>query len=279
MLGILACNACAVLALMFGHPSDASVRVRQAQTYDQTILAARPVMYLEMNTPGSGVQVDASGHGHDGIYQPPGNHPRTAALPNGDLAADFDGLTQYVEVASSPALSVPRTGRLTIEAWIRPDTLQFPREEGSGYVYFLGKGQPNEYEYADRMYSKRNTEHPPRPNRISDYAWNLSGGLGSGGYFQDPVTVGQWIYVAAVIDMKDVSSTFPAGYIAIFKDGMLRNAVGLDQFGVVPQAGNAPFRVGSRDLGSFFKGAIGKVAVYDYVLTGAQIANHFRLMQ
>lgn len=236
-------------------------------------------MYLEMNTPTSAQQIDATGNGHDGTYHPAGARPTVVTMPNGDLAARFNGSTQYLEVATSRALSIPTTGRLTVETWIRPDTLQFPHQEGSGYVYFLGKGQPGEYEYADRMYSKRNTEHPPRPNRISDYAWNLNGGLGSGAYFQDPVTVGAWIYVVAVVDMKDVSPGFPTGYVAIFKDGTLRGKVGLNQFGVVPQPGNAPFRVASRDLGSFFQGAIGKVAVYDHVLTATQIGNHFGLMR
>lgn len=260
-------------------PAGGDARTAIASAYDRAILAEKPVMYLEMNTPASARQGDATGNGHDGGYLPAGSHPKAATMPNGDVAAGFDGSSEYLEVATSNVLSIPATGRLTIEAWIRPDTLQFPHEEGSGYVYFLGKGQSGEYEYADRMYSKRNTEHPPRPNRISDYAWDLSGGLGSGAYFQDPVTVGEWIYVVAVYDTKDVSSTFPTGYVAIFKDGTQRGKVGLNQFGVVPKAGNAPFRVASRDLGSFFQGAIGKVAVYDRVLTGAQIANHYSLMR
>jgi hypothetical protein len=281
-LVVAALAGCAVPATTIGSVREApSVDARSAtgSAYDRAILADKPVMYLEMNTPTSAKQVDATGNGHDGTYRPAGSHPNVAAMPNGDVAAGFDGSTQYLEVATSRALSIPTTGRLTVEAWIRPDTLQFVHQEGSGYVYFLGKGQTGAYEYADRMYSKRNMEHPPRPNRISDYAWNLNGGLGSGAYFQDPVTVGMWIYVVAVVDMKDVSPGFPAGYVAIFKDGIERGKVGLNQFGVVPQAGNAPFRVASRDLGSFFQGAIGKVAVYDHVLTATQIGNHFSLMQ
>jgi hypothetical protein len=33
-----------------------------------------------------------------------------------------------------------------------------------------------------------------RPNRISGYRFNLTGGPGAGSYLQDPVTAGQWIH-------------------------------------------------------------------------------------
>lgn len=38
-----------------------------------------------------------------------------------------------------------------------------------------------------QMYSLTNAETPPRPNRISGYAFNPAGGLGSGAFFQDPI--------------------------------------------------------------------------------------------
>lgn len=76
---------------------------------------------------------------------------------------------------------------------MRPDTLQFPRVQGSGYVYILGKGTAGKQEYALRMYSYSNSENPPRPSRVSAYVFNLAGGEGSGAYFQDPVRPGTWM--------------------------------------------------------------------------------------
>jgi hypothetical protein len=73
-------------------------------------------------------------------------------------------------------------------------------------VYILGKGETGKQEYALRIYSLVNTESPVRPNRISAYAFNLAGGLGSGAYFQDPVMGGSWIMVTFVID-DDPTST------------------------------------------------------------------------
>ena len=218
-----------------------------------------------------------SGNGNMATYLPVNDVPAQATLPNGDPAAEFNGLGQYAQVASASTLSVTNTGCLTVEVWIQPATLQFPKEEGTGYVYILGKGSTDKQEYALRIYSAENSEVPERPNRISAYAFNLTGGMGSGSYFQDKVKVGEWIMVTFVIDAKK-SSTWPHGYIAIYKDDELRGRVSLSQYHVTPKASTAPFCVGTRNLGSYFEGAIGKVAVYDYVLSKAQIAATYSAM-
>ncbi len=69
-----------------------------------------------------------------------------------------------------------------------------------------------------------------------------------------------------------------AATISIYKNGVLRGTVPLSQYSVTPGTTNAPFNVGTRDNNSYFQGAIGKVAVYNYVLSGAQIANHYAAM-
>jgi len=247
--------------------------------YDAAVLADHPVMYLKMSTPQSRWESDLSGFGHGGKY-----HTRTrflpivATMPNGDAATRFDGTGQYLEVPDSDALSVTTTGTLTIEAWIRPDTLEFPCQESSGYVHWMGKGVAGSQEYVLRMYSLTNTEHPPRPNRISGYGFNLNGGLGSGAYFQDIVGIGEWIHVAVVISTRHRSGQYPTGYVRIFKNGALRKTVPLVQFDVIPGNGAAPFRVGTRNRKSYFMGAIGKVAVYDYELDLSQLAEHHHAM-
>jgi Concanavalin A-like lectin/glucanases superfamily len=245
--------------------------------YDRRALALDPVAYLTVGSPASGAEQDLSGNGHNGVYLPAGSHPAVTTLPNGDPAASFNGVSQYLQVPSSSALTVPQTGCLSVQAWIQPKTLQFSHEEGTGYVYVLGKGTSGKYEYAMRMYSKTNTESPVRPNRISAYAWNLSGGLGSGSYFQDPVVVNQWMMVTFVIDATK-SSAWPAGYVSIYKDGTLRGQVSLSQYDTKPGASDAPFRVATRELESYFQGGIGKVAVYNYVLSGADISAAYGAM-
>ena len=79
-------------------------------------------------------------------FRMPGDAAPTCVMPNGVPAPLFDGLGRFLEYPSQPELSVPFTGALTIEAWIRPDALGFPRTEGSGYVHWLGKGAPGKHE-------------------------------------------------------------------------------------------------------------------------------------
>jgi hypothetical protein len=248
-----------------------------ADSYDSRALSLDPVAYLTMGNPASGAESDLSGNGHNGTYSPASSHPGVTKLPNGDPAASFNGTNQYLQVPSSSALSVPQTGCLSVQAWIQPGTLQFSHQEGTGYVYTMGKGTTGSYEYAMRMYSKTNTESPVRPNRISGYAWNLSGGLGSGEYFQKPVTVNQWIMVTIIID-ANASSKFPSGYVSIYRNGTSAGQVSLSQYNTKPKAGSAPFRVGTRDLESFFQGGVGKVAIYNYVLSGADISAAYGAM-
>jgi hypothetical protein len=168
-------------------------------SYDRLILSDRPVLYLTMGTPEAAAEPDRSGRARSGTYLPAGSLPAATSLPNGDLCARFDGNAQYLELPDADDLSITTTRRLTVEAWMRPDALEFPAKEGTGYVHWMGKGEAGQQEYVLRMYSLTNTES--RPSRISGYAFNLSGGEGSGAYFQDPVALGEWIHVVVAFNI------------------------------------------------------------------------------
>ena len=244
-----------------------------AAAYDKATLALNPVLYLDMQ-PGATVhEPDLSGHLEGATYSPDSVRA-SGRLPNGEGVAVLDG-SIWLRVPSSPLLSISHSGALTIEAWISPATLDFHRTESSGYVQWLGKGAPGKYEYALRMYSQGNSED--RGNRISGYAFNLSGGKGSGAYFQDTLHVGAWIMVTVEYSTAP-SADFPDGSVAIYKDAVLRQRVRLNQFGVTPRPGSAAFSVGTVTGHSFFQGSIGKVAVFDRVLPGADILAQYRIM-
>jgi hypothetical protein len=247
-------------------------------SYDRQVLSFNPSLYLTLGNQTSAMEPDLSGNGNNGLYEPSSDPSDFAVLPNGDSATVFNGTNEYVQVPSTASLSITDTGCLTVEAWVKPTVLQFPHNQGSGYVYILGKGVTGKQEYALRMYSYSNSEVPQRPNRISAYAFSLAGGKGSGAYFQEKVYPGQWIMVAFVIDSRP-STGWPDGYIAIYKNGQLRRSrVSLAQFNVTPEASDAPFRVGTRDLESFFEGAIGKIAVYNSVLSAQDILATYNAM-
>lgn len=241
--------------------------------YDTAVMADRPV----------GFWYDAAGH--DLVGQRHATRvgaPGQRSMPNGDSAATFDGSRRYLEIADSDRWSPATTGRLTVEAWMRPSTLRFP----GCYVHWLGKGEPGQQEWTLRMYAQSTPcEDPQRPNRVSVYAFNLSGGLGTGAYFQgglDQVPVMQarvWVHVVGVINAVDRSAAYPNGYVRIYRNGRLVNTRDLSS--TVPIAlgnGRAPLRIGTQDLDGFFRGAIGKVAVYDRELPSSKVLAHFQAM-
>ncbi len=186
----------------------------------------------------------------------------------------FDGRDSFVAIPDSPLWSQPTAGALTVEFWMRPSVLTFPVEEGSGYVWILGKGTPGNQEWGFRMYGKDNTENPPRENRISFYAYSPEGGQGAGAYFQDQIKPGKWIYVVGELTAEGV---------AIYKNAVFRQGPPAKAtmyadpaYNVKPTDGNAPLRIGTRNLHSFFEGAIDEVAIYPYLLSQAQIRRHYR---
>ncbi len=196
---------------------------------------------------------------------PADRHPATT------IYLSFSGDRQYVEIPSAPDLSFGPEG-FTASAWLKPDTLEFSRTEGSGYVYWMGKGERNQQEWAARMYSYTNRERPPRPNRISFYLFNLDGGLGEGSYFQEPVHAGEWIHMTAVADR---------GETAIYRNG---EYVRCDEYNgpagrgcqshgerIYPMRGDAAVRLATRDLKSFFQGGLSKVRIWNRALRPDEI--------
>src|SRR4051812_22237880 len=189
---------------------SAPALVAAGSAYNNTVLADKPV----------GFWYDAHGRelvgGRDATRV---GAPGMTRLPNGDSAATFDGARRYLEVADDDRWSPATTGVFTIEAWVRPSTLHFTSGNSDAcYVHWLGKGVPEQQEWALRMYSDVTPcETPQRPNRTSVYAFNSSGGLGTGAYFQGGLNgvpamrPGQWVHVVGVINARQRSSTYPNG--------------------------------------------------------------------
>ncbi len=238
--------------------------------YDWSIIDDSPIAYFAFNN--EGAICDHSPNRYQAVSS---GKMVEAKLPNGERAWDFDG-SNYITIFDADGLSPANTGRFTVEAWIRPDSLQFSKQEGTGYVHWMGKGESGKQEWHARMYSLTNSEN--RPNRISGYAFNPSGGLGVGSYFQDSVTAGDWIHFAFVINTRDTSSSFPMGYSKVYKNGSLRDTDTLSTLNISPVNGTAPMRIGTRDLNSFFEGAIGKVAIFDRELTPFEVLAHYQAM-
>jgi hypothetical protein len=267
---------------------------RTTGSYDQAVLADTPVMFLDMAASGSS-ESDLAGNGHIGSYK--NGTPSQATMPNGDSAADFNGTNQYLTVPSAADLSIPTTRALTWEAWIRPDVMQFPDTTG-GYTDFLGKCQSYSpsCEWEGRMYNASNSQD--RCSRISAYVFNPSAGLGAAADWQPAsatgsnctssiLQTGQWLHVVGeyqTVSTPSRCSSSSPGSIEIWVNGVQWNSsyhgdTGcMSQYGIKPQTNSSPFDVGTMAFDAYFAGAVGKVAVYDHLLTPAQIAAHFAAM-
>jgi len=201
-----------------------------------------------------------------------GTKERKMAVPSADLV--FDGQDDYIEIPNDIQFSLASTGQLSISVWIRPDVLTFPIFQSTGYVHWLGKGEAGQHEWAFRMYNQSTTDKPPRPNRISFYVFNAAGGEGIGSYFQEPVQAGNWIHVVGTAD-GETSSIYKNGE---FKDCDRYTGTGPGPCHnypparwITPTHGTAPLRIGTRDLKSFFLGAIREVRIWSRALTAPEI--------
>lgn len=186
-------------------------------------------------------------------------------------AVYFNGKESYLEISDHDDLSIVSTGALTISVWVSPEVLNFELTESGGYVHWMGKGTPSQHEWVFRMYNKDLTEtQDNRPNRMSAYAFNLQGGLGSGSYVQESLTENEWIHFVARYDVA--SNT-----ITLFKNGIQKDEDALydETYGVQVQNGSAPLRLGTRSLWSYFQGRIDDLRIYNRALSESEIVNLF----
>lgn len=270
-----------------GEPGSTSVP-GTASPYAQLVLQDVPVAFWEMRELGD-AEPDLSGNGHVGNYR--GGGRTSVSLPNGDDGLSFNGEDAYLQVDSSPVFSIPTTGNLTWEAWLRPDVLQFPNSNGD-YIDWMGKCEQysGSCEWEARLYNADNDQD--RCSRISAYAFNPSAGLGSAADWQPEcglIQAGSWYHVVAEYTLQDApadcdnTDSYP-GSIEIWVNGVRwdhgsHGQTGcMSQYEVVPKAGDSSVTIGTMARDTWFQGAIGKVAIYDDLLSEDRITAHYRAM-
>lgn len=272
-----------------GSASTAVTAGTISSPYDLAILNDHPVAYWSMRG-GASTETDLAG-GHTGTYK--NGTPSSTTLPNGDAVVDFNGASQYLTVPSSGSLSIPATHQLSWEAWIRPDTLQWSTASdpyGYGYVDWMGKcaNYSPSCEWESRMYASANSQN--RYNRLSAYAFNSSAGLGSAADWQpnqNLLQAGQWLHVVGeyqTLTQPKGCNGPQIGGINIWVNGIEWNQAYhlqtgcMSQYGITPTASDSPLNIGTMAFDTWFPGAIGKVAIYSYLLSQAQINAHFSAM-
>lgn len=246
--------------------------------YARRVLDKKPVGYWRLGEKAGPTIADVSGGGHHGTVVGAFGFGEKGMLDRElDTALVFDGKTAGVEIPSHADFSQPTSGAgLTVEAWMRPDVLEFSGEGEDGYVHWLGKGETGKMEWAFRFYPKRSS----RPNRVSAYVFNAGPGLGAGAYVEEDIRAGRWMHIVAVFDTGDASD--PKAGVSLYKDGKLAGGPASSPgafykaYNVMPEAGDAPLRIGTRDKKSFFEGAVDEVAIYPRVLTAREVAENYR---
>ena len=254
----------------------AGARPGQAATgnspYSSYVLSLGPVGYWRLGETSPPTAFDWSGRRHNGAYHGSPAFGQPGAIGNdANTAVALDGRS-YVEIPSQKGFSLGASG-LTVQAWLRPDLLNFPCAPRAEYIHWLGKGEAGAFEWGLRFYRKDSSRH----NRISAYIWNAKGREGAGAYFEEPVTSGKWIAVVAVYQPPGND----AG-VAIYRNGVLKNGPPKPptlyrSYGVTPRPGGAPVRLGCRDLTSFLRGGLDEVAIYPRCLTAVEITKNYRL--
>lgn len=142
------------------------------------------------------------------------------------------------------------------------------------------------------MYDLNNSEN--RPNRISAFVFNPGAGSGSAADWQPGsgvIQAGQWLHVVGEYTTDPSKtpadctngSTYP-GAINIWVNGILwdqsvHGQTGcMGQANVIPKANSSPLTIGTMAFDTWFEGAVGKVAIYNYLLSQTQINNHYQAM-
>jgi hypothetical protein len=206
---------------------------------------------------------DSVGGHHGAIH---GATPTSNRFTNGSSAYSFNGTNAYIEIPDHSVFSISTTRKFSMSVWMRPGTTTFPEVEGgpgaTNYVYWMGKGVPDQHEWACRMYNLHNSEN--RPNWISFYVFNLGGDLGAGSRVEDPVTPLVWLHFVATVDVA-------ANTIKWYENGALRDTDTLSGFSITPENGTAPVRLGTRNRDSYFKGSIDNLLFYNRVLSAFEV--------
>jgi hypothetical protein len=258
--------------------------------YDCVVLADKPISYYQYISVHTLYDVVSQ---RNGTTVGPVGAKAFTGFPAGpkNNAPNFT-TASYISIPDHSAFSINTSGTLTLEFWLRPTTLKysFPAStpDSGKYVYALGKGDWNDYEYGIRFYSSDAV--PKRANAISGYVWNTTGGLGSGATsIKGLSSTSAWTHFVVTYtnfgpygpstSYNNYNAKAYPGTIKLWRNGVLESSGYMSQFGVSPKNASSPLQLGRRgssDSAITFAGAVGKLALYNKALSTAQIVTHYK---
>ncbi|MGD0260191.1 MAG: LamG-like jellyroll fold domain-containing protein [Verrucomicrobiota bacterium] len=228
--------------------------------YQSLMVAASPLHYWHLNETNGSTAYDCIG-GLNGTYgatttlgQPGVSDPPFYGFPSNNFAVAMDAgdATAGEGYVTAPALNL-NTNTVTIIAWVYP----FANISTYDGIVFVRTGT----DVAGLIYAAL----PTRPNTIG-YTWN-QGSSSTYDWGNGPATpVGQWSFVALVIE-----PTQTIAYVGT--NGVLASAANAVANNAEAWSGTTLIGADTASLTSrIFNGELDEVAVFDYALSPAQIA-------
>jgi parallel beta-helix repeat protein len=207
-----------------------------------SVLGDGPLAFWRLGDAGGAAAADATGNGHNGTYV--GHVTPYPDAPSKDGAAQFDGSGSHVSV---PGISTTTMPQFSIEAWV---DYEGPITVSSQIVAV----------------------------QVGSYQLSFSSGniFFAGGYYygapQAHLIPGVWTHVVATVDAS--AKYAPNAIVNLYIDGRL--VVGPISIAVPANTGQ-PFEIGSGTLNGTgpWSGSIDEVALYNKILTPAQIQAHY----
>jgi hypothetical protein len=231
-------------------------------SYSTVILSDTPIGYYRLGDPGTqSTATDISGNGRDGIYsRGVVSGVKGAIAVDPDTAAQFDGMTAYANVINTGGSDpFTLTNGFTLEAWVINGGQGVLNPNRSPLGRIVSNGWPGNIGYGWGILSGNGTRFTTYG--IFDYDSNQS---------QVPQD-GNWHYVAVVFDSTNTAN--------FYVDGALTEAISASR---PANKAALDLMIGRNPASSaeeFFNGSIDEVAIYNYELTGDQIAAHFKAGQ
>lgn len=242
--------------------------------YPMKVLADSPVSYYRLNEAGDNIAYDYAGanngtytncllaQGGYTEYDQVQSDPTETSAEFGDfLPNDFVGFTPSWANFGAPAGS---NATFSVEAWFT----QYQYRFGGDAIVALGYGGGGEQFVLDTGAAN---------GAVRFFVRNAAGTVcaASGSYVPSLDTIPQWHHLVGVCDE-------PNGHVYLYLDGALQAS------GTIPVnsgilAATRPMNIGARESGDSgqltndyqFLGKIDDVAIYNYALSGAQVANHY----
>ena len=235
------------IALKLHQDGSGKLQLDTGVSYVGTILADNPLLYWRLNE-SSGTSVDnlgSVGDILDGTYVNAPTLSQPGAIGDGDKSVNFDGNSDYAMINSGNSSLETFPNGLTIEAWVKSDGLFY--NSNHSIVY-----KDNMFRLSPKAGQKKMTFS------IFDGSWKtVTSNLGN--------TVSQWHHFVGTYDPH-------SGQVCIYLDGVAGSCTASGTINTNTQA----LYIGKDNSTNYFDGNIDEVAIYDRLLTAAEILEHYQ---